>query len=737
MLSRSSLSIRNFIPHRRPSISDEDMSGAESKNEDSNGNIPRSMKDQDGGNNTHAAAAAPKRRSSRKPRASAPVPFIATTPLTHYDILRPLPPLPSETPRSSGSLSDRCERHVECDCPLLNSRRRSPHYTTSPRKRSEDSTPILLDANSCGADDSLTSRIPKSRFYLSRNSKSKEDVDPARPLSSGTEHKEERSEDKEANEKSVSGLLEDVQQFMQETEDAFKAIGTAISEVRPVQSIIIDTKRRSTSETASESDSTPPTPPPKELPASNDSPASLSKSLPTRMSSVFDSSPESSPNIGFSSQVPRQRKSKKSGRTRSMRPQRKPAALKQAVKSGPRWTLTENVSELLTGKLFHLHRIQADEMLTPDEIEAYKQLREKKLQEEKEAEMLETDVADTPVEPFHLDDLPSRIGSAGVKTNAEESTENPSIVFSEDVVQRNFSFERQRKNSISSSPPERPSTTARSFNQPNTFPMPSPSKPVSRHLRSASRGKVTELPIIPEACATTEFVYLRASPHSLTTPRFRHGPIRLSQADLVPDVKLGDEGLDWTAFQMAILGGAGDWFTDSDDTIRRRDAEEIADIAEWWGSWNFRSTGELITKPYEAPSPTSTLSGDEIPDISYTEIKMDNPYQPHHPWRRASRKSGADSLQLNLDFAKRAPSFYMDAQSMDAQWRLDSEQKQVVNRDSVGSLPPSPMLDLRVRSEDGDDFDVVPMGYNLGHDLGDFLKWEAEHAYAGDFNSPA
>ncbi len=55
------------------------------------------------------------------------------------------------------------------------------------------------------------------------------------------------------------------------------------------------------------------------------------------------------------------------------------------------------------------------------------------------------------------------------------------------------------------------------------------------------------------------------------------------------------------------------------------------------------------------------------------------------------------------------------------------------NRGSAESLPQSPMLDLVVsRGADGEEY-VVPMGYNLGHDLGDFLKWEAENVYASGF----
>lgn len=46
------------------------------------------------------------------------------------------------------------------------------------------------------------------------------------------------------------------------------------------------------------------------------------------------------------------------------------------------------------------------------------------------------------------------------------------------------------------------------------------------------------------------------------------------------------------------------------------------------------------------------------------------------------------------------------------------------HRSSGSSLPPSPMLKL-VASPVMDE--MIPMGYNLGHDLGDFLNWETYH----------
>ncbi|KAI8623972.1 hypothetical protein F5Y19DRAFT_342035 [Xylariaceae sp. FL1651] len=735
MLSRSGLSIRRLMPQRR--FSDEDVGGIDMKEENA---LLISWMDQDGGN-MHVA----NKRPNRKKRSTAPI--IATSPLTHYDILRPLPPLPSETPRSSASSPCRCERHAECDCPLVNLRRRSPLCSISSKDGSEDSIP-LSSTTSYGAEESPNRRVPKSKFCLSIDTKSNEDL--TLPLSSSENNKDKSSRDQALDQAPPEVLSEDVQQFMQEADEAFKAIGRAISEVRLVKSTMPQSTKPDFSDTSPTLESTPPTPPPKETPAPP------SKSFPGELSSEITVAPKTPPKDNALTLKVKKKKSKTSKQSKFMKPQQKSTAPKLAVKSGPRWTLTENVSELLTGKLFH--RIEADEMLTPDQIEAYKQQRMSRLQKQRLTEAVENDSADTPIEPFHLEDLPLRIGSAGVKTNLEtQSEEKSAISFSEDVVARNFSFERQYADATSSLPTEKPLEQRSVFHK-NSSPMSS-----SRHSRSASRRQITGLPSIPETSTTarpaelsmdnssndslddvhdSEYVFLKSSPCSITTPTFRHGPIRLSKSDLVPDVKLGaDDGLDWTAFQMAILGGAGDWFSDTDDTLRQREAEDIADIAEWWDSWHFESNGDLLNRDCEASSPTSTISGEELPDISYSEIESDNPYSPHHRWQEVRRKAGVEGLQLDIDFVKgkRIPSHYLpDARDLTEKWKRDSEQKQVVDHESVTSLPPSPMLDLRViNSGHGDDLDVVPMGYNLGHDLGDFLKWEAEHAYAGDFSSPS
>ncbi|KAI1740324.1 hypothetical protein F4680DRAFT_116202 [Xylaria scruposa] len=734
MLSRSGLSIRKFIPHRR--LSDEDLNGGELRKED----LPRaSWTDQESDNNSIYTA---NRSPNRKKRALAPI--IATSPLTHSDILRPLPPIPNETPRSSASSSCRCERHVECDCPLLSWKRRSPLYSMTSKEDGEDPSLISCFDNS-SPDDTMAHHIPKSRFCLSGESTTKEGV--TRAPSPEGEYKEDESKGRRSEDSSSQEL----QQFIQETEDAFKAIGSTLSEVQVNRNVISEVKRADSSDIPRDPEPTPPTPPPKETRLSfPNSPSSKASLI------LGPSPPKTPPKDNAPMQKPKRRKSKKSKHTTSVRPARKNASSKQATKNGPRWTLSENVSELLTGKLFH--RMEVDEMLTPDQIEAFKQQRITKLQVDKMAAALEQEIAGTPIEPFHLDDLPSRIGSAGVKTEMEE--DKSAISFSEDLVPRS-SFEKQNENNNS----PRPLEVRPLFHKNNTPPTRS-----SRHIRTSSRKLVTDLPVIPETSPaprasddisfsnasndflhnsftpTSEYIYLKSTPYSLITPAIQHGPIRLSKSDLIQDMKLGgDDGLDWTAYQMAILGGAGDFLTESSDTIRQEEEDEIDDLREWWDSFHFESAGELVTRSSEASSPTSTLSGDEIPDLPpYIELDIARSRDSHQTWQEARHNACASGLQLDLDFTKGKinPSshYFADEQgNIDETWRRDSEEKEVVvNRQSLNSLPPSPMLDLRViRSSNGDDLDVVPMGYNLGHDLGDFLKWESQHAYAGDFNSPS
>jgi hypothetical protein len=104
-------------------------------------------------------------------------------------------------------------------------------------------------------------------------------------------------------------------------------------------------------------------------------------------------------------------------------------------------------------------------------------------------------------------------------------------------------------------------------------------------------------------------------------PAFRHGQIRLSKDDL-PISQLAaavDDTLDWTAFQMANIGGAGDVFVESTDYSRPSEAEldELEELTSWFGSFGFQGTGSLVgprtpSQPVDPglppPKPTSAAA---------------------------------------------------------------------------------------------------------------------------------
>ncbi|KAM9873935.1 hypothetical protein VDGL01_11999 [Verticillium dahliae] len=65
----------------------------------------------------------------------------------------------------------------------------------------------------------------------------------------------------------------------------------------------------------------------------------------------------------------------------------------------------------------------------------------------------------------------------------------------------------------------------------------------------------------------------------MNIPTFSHGRIRIPKPEsiLCADV-MPDKTLDWTAFQVAILGGAGELVSGGSDLTRRTDDDEFDDI---------------------------------------------------------------------------------------------------------------------------------------------------------------
>ncbi|OTB04483.1 hypothetical protein M426DRAFT_11633 [Hypoxylon sp. CI-4A] len=810
MLSRPSVSIRRFISQRRAQDENDDGvivgTGLEFK---------AVRKD---------VGTFKRRPYGNKKRP--PPPIIVSREQSIHDILDPLPPLPSyETPRSSASSFNSCERHNDSRLSqsIDSKRSRSPLCSSiSSKEHPSEESLQLSSTTSYGGDDSPPKPPPKGHPRSSESLRRDAELlvshfDHIEALSLRPENKATTSKPQARQPESFASFSDDIQQLIQEADEAFRAVGSALAEVQipaaqaaaaEVQNIEVQQQQQQQQrviETTFKELPKLPTPDsspilkPAPLPYQNrmhHSPFQTNLSSSTSTSTSTPTHTHTPPRIASStssSGVKRKKSKSKAGKTKSMKPQRKPAAANTtttksaAARSGPRWGLSENVmTELFSGKFFG--RVEVDEMLTPSQLEAYKLRRMSIMQSaersstssssaaEKSTETLDTECSDTPVEPFHLDDLPSRIGSAGVDLVDVETpiAEKRATSLLEAVVRRDFASEpheeehnnndnNNNNNSSSSNNSNNNSSTISEAAQTDigeepaeygsaTFPTP----PMRHPARYNRRSRKTSLPSIPETTAVStpqdaifggqaftssrdivadsNYVFLQSSPCSVTTPRFRHGPIRLAKCGLIADLKVGaDEGLDWTAFQMAISGGAGDWLSESDDTIRRREAEEVDELGDWFDSWNFSNAGGLVTSRdfvvVDMPSPTSSASGEDYSDLSCAEVEGDNAqYSYEEEWPQLRPRANGHRLDamsgLEIDTSKMLP----DEED-------DDDNHAFTGRESYASLPQSPMLDLRVvRTPDGDDVDVVPMGYNLGHDLGDFLKWEAEHAYAGDFN---
>ncbi|KAI0126565.1 hypothetical protein BJ170DRAFT_411340 [Xylariales sp. AK1849] len=719
-MSRSGFNIRRLISQRGPRSPDE---AGDVDSDDS-------AQDRRAGRETRKESWFSTRRPQSRKRP--PTPIIISRPQSLHNVLGPLPPLPGETPRSSASSVCSCEKHGDFSSPRFAGLRRSPLCSISPKEDLSDLSLQVSSVSSYGGDDSSPhysqrDKVGSPRFMNKKADPSGSKLDLMEALSTTPEDKGLYADPHDYDKDITPVTLPDnVQRLIQEADEAFRAVGSDIAEVNTRQSF----------------NETP------RLPPLN---TKVIVQIPTLKPILKKTRQTSQPRLSIpspttpqrSSSVPRTNRRK----SKQMKPQQKALAAKNTTKKDPRRTMKDNVSELFSGKLFN--KIEADEMLTPSQIEAYKLRRLSKLQVQattssETLQTWDTESTGTPVEPFHLDDLPSRIGSSGVKLTVNTPVDDEPAFFN-DLIKRDFSLERDEELFLgeTSKRPERSRSPVRGHRE-------ALKNMVSMHPSMKSPGryifrKTPELPTISEtalqddelfftsgltvrSAADAEYVFFRSSPFSVTAPRFRHGPIRLAKSDLYPDPKLGgDDGLDWTAFQMAILGGAGDYFTDSEHIIRRQEAEDIEALQDWWDEWHFKSSGGLITQEDDLPSPISTLSGNDPGDYLYSEIRTDNPYSPHHKWQRLRHQVAKNGRILDFNLAS-GDRLY-DGGGI-KKWNANGHGTMVLNRESLVSMPQSPMLDLQVIRSDNGDVDYIPMGYNLSHDLGDFLNWEAEHVYS-------
>lgn len=574
------------------------------------------------------------------------------------------------------------------------------------------------------------------------------------------------------------GRSDNVQQLIREADDAFDSAGTALRlEEKP------DLDTRVSEEKVI--NIPPPTGPPPTPPVRR-RPSPLRPNITKKRLSKPALSPLKSPTISASVSKAKRQKSQKS---RNGRPPR-PVAKKQRSK----WSV--NAKDLLTVRLFN--RLEVDEVLSPTRLQEIRMSGASHIQSRRSSETLRTiqsDGSDTPVDPFNLQDLPTRIGAAGVRLSIPSPiVEVPTprtFDFNLDAERRMSPLKdedtpRADQPSVSRPPP--PEDTAPSKSLPEDEEMackdtPCPSLPAKNPLRfaSVSHKDVSHLPSIPEVLVTTPenftispsttpqpatqkattseaddepFIYLPSNPYTLTMPTFRHGPIRIIKSDAAAayagSSKLAaasvlDDSLDWTAFHMAILGGAGDVYGEATDYSRRRGGErdEADDLCEWFADFGFAGWGSLDRGGAggDGCSPVSTRSSRSGEGGGgggqYLPIPVEKEFASGFWHARSGDEIGGTEASRRFDRARSVglrrwtveghPKRYEGAAAM----CIDISRRPSV--ESVASLPQSPMLDLVMsRDADGKEY-IVPMGYNLSHDLGDFLSWEAENVYAAAF----
>jgi hypothetical protein len=403
------------------------------------------------------------------------------------------------------------------------------------------------------------------------------------------------------------------------------------------------------------------------------------------------------------------------------------------VASSPsRWTLndmTTNVVDVLSGKIF---RTEVDEMLTPGRLQQLQESIRLSIEHRESVDAIRVaeaeDDIDTPTEPFYLESLSNRLDAA-----QKCAPHFPSPTLPPPAIPQRHPKRPSRPN-----PPRKVQFIDNDAGMAvNELTFPSPPR-ISR--RPSTSGNVPRLPTIPEISPLTlspakqftsvssilqpsspqlgveeNCIYLPCTPFTLTSPLFRHGTIRVPIPFREPNTKSDEEALDWTAFQMAISGtGRIDGYADSYETEEREWAElaemerEADEILHWWAGFGYQGWGRMV--------------GDE--SLKVRGERRDS--------LRRKRKEDIEQVSAEEVGISPRPSEYLKK-------IVDTEKIVVADTSAIGSmnevqrkgsladsLPPSPMLDFVV-PDPSKDIEVIPMGFNLGHDLGDFLRWETNH----------
>jgi hypothetical protein len=418
-----------------------------------------------------------------------------------------------------------------------------------------------------------------------------------------------------------------------------------------------------------------------------------------------------------------------------------------------RWGLSEGVTDILTGQRFK--KIEVDEMLTPERLEQLKKEREEEKRRNKSLPSVpktfeEMDlVQEHPNEKRSSHDSKKSNRSRGNTASSEasqdarsqartsQSSDEASLIrkMSEKAVE-NVNIDKKSslksedesdKKDSNEADDEMEGLKTVDLLDPSPFdddddddwlpPLPPrspaappptkglPALPSRRQSKQSASMRNSLLPV-----ETEEYIYFKSTPYSLTTPGFRHGLISFAKSEIGKGARTMDDTLDWTAFQMAILGGA-DYFTN--DNCDEEDSKYADEIKKWFATFSYDGCGNLIPEDFPSPRTSSTLS-------------------------TAGSSDGELPIPVDAETSGLFWSGYDESTLNGGDDANNTQQTDEYRRKSSARKLSAPLVvgddgDVDAKDIDDDESDHVSMGFNLHDDLGDFLKWEAEHAYVGGY----
>ncbi|KND90976.1 hypothetical protein TOPH_04303 [Tolypocladium ophioglossoides CBS 100239] len=643
-----------------------------------------------------------------------------------HRIVTPLPPVPAALSSSASSLRCSAESRV---------------YNVSGKILANDDS---SDAISLGESPvpRATSPPPKRLIqsamgFYECSADTKDDEALLRPSSAFSHSDLVTMSDQQHNNNSTAATQQEeewsanVRQLIEETEHAFEAVGNTLSELQ-LASWLLET------------------PGPAE-------PSPIVSTYPSTMPLSSVSPSHESQTAGLSRTTPPQkisvpqppRRQKRQLKLELVTPSKLPAKT-------TRWTFSASLSNTFLGQRFK--RIVADEMLTPARMEELKKGREKVQADARllldsrpsneSFQSMSSDKPDTPVEPFHLESLVLRIDASAERSLpplVEDKDMLSTAPLDQDVVHCDFSLQ----SSVSKDDAEKEAEETEDSMTIDTFAFPTP--PPRNPTRIAPKVSVGLLPTIPEAFAMAsddtqpqlstsrrsqdgnrdssendELVYLNGTILSSANRSFRHGPIACQKPEAGKDdadAEEVDETVDWTAFQMAILGGAGDLVSG----MYEDDQNEMADeMAEWFETFGFETHGQLISGGIPSPrnsqdssgtidssSPSSIDSDSDLPIPVVTE----NP--DYYEYSQHSMHGPFSTIKFFRSSSLR-------------RWAADAKPKRYALREPIGARP-KPLVVGGDAPEDVSESvaERAPMGCNMEHDLDEFLRWERDNVYCG------